>query len=171
MTKPNSPGIPLAKRKFSDIFPSLHDAYSPQKPKLRQTDSDALSEFVILAMRNNRNVPSEWRDEIEANRLAQVNLTSLQKWKMVEFVQSLVQLDNAQQLFATVLSAPIYELSEEEAELYSVIKLTMIDFSSMAAPKANPNFGHNHERSFWVEQAIPMFKYLDRLTGLAKFRW
>lgn len=131
-----------------------------------------MSQFVVLGMHNNRKLPTEYKKDMEANRVAQLHLESLKKWKMLDFVESLVKVDSAEQLFTAIATAsPAAELSEQEAEFCRVIKLTMMDFSSVGASKSNHNYNNNHERSFWVEQAIPMFKYLGRITGLVKFGW
>jgi hypothetical protein len=162
----------LTKRKFADFIQPLVDTYSPQKPKLNQKEAHAMSQFVVLGMHNNRKLPEEYKEAMEANRVAQLNLESLQKWKMLEFVESLVKVDSAEQLFAAIGTAsPVTGLSEQEAEFCRVIKLTMMDFSSVGASKSTHNYNNNHEQSFWVEQAVPMFKYLGRITGLVKFGW
>lgn len=96
-----------------------------------------MSQFVVLGIHNNIKLPKEFKDEMEANRVAQLDFESLQKWKMLDFVESLVKKGNAEQLFTAIATtSPATGLSEKVAEFYRAIKLTMMDFSSVGAPKS-----------------------------------
>jgi hypothetical protein len=67
-------------------------------------------------MHNNRKLPKKYKEDIEANRIAQLNLESLQKWKMLEFVKSLVKMDSAEQLFTAIATtSPATEFTAKEA--------------------------------------------------------
>ena len=53
-------------------------------------------------------------------------------------------------------------------DLVRVISLTLTDFWGMASRK---DFEKKHERSFWVETIVPMFKYLATTSNLLVLSW
>ena len=90
------------------------------------------------------------------------------KQVLIELMRDDVPFDDfPEQLWG--MRAQSKELQDTGAkDIFRFIVLTMTDFWGMASRN---DFEKNHERSFWVESVVPIFKYMAATNNLIVFSW
>ena len=63
------------------------------------------------------------------------------------------------------------DITTKQSQFMMAVKATLIDFCFMYAKQPAQPYPHNHERTFWVEHVVPIFKYFASLTSLVSFKW
>jgi hypothetical protein len=113
------------------------------------------------------------QQEVQLNRDANRRLESLSKIPNVHafLKQLMITTDSATFLkFIWNQNLPLCTTGLQN-QFLMVVQLTLTDYYGMIALDPNQPYNHNHERTFWVERVIPMFKYFSKMTGLVSFKW
>ena len=62
-------------------------------------------------------------------------------------------------------------VSDYNSQFLMVMQATLVDFCGMNLFKQKSVYDLNHERTFWIESIIPMFKKFAGITTLVHFEW
>jgi len=113
------------------------------------------------------------QQEVQLNRDANRRLESLSKLPDVHaFLKQLVITTDPAIFLKSIWSHNLPPCTTGlQNQFLMVVQLTLTDYYGMIALDPNQPYNHNHERTFWVERVIPMFKYFSKMTGLVSFKW
>ncbi|KAG2171880.1 hypothetical protein INT44_006109 [Umbelopsis vinacea] len=174
LIKPASPSVRLDNKGRSvNIAPPNSSTYSPQKPKLKQTEVLQISKVAIVGMHGRILKAEDVQQEVQLNRDANRRLESLSSSPLVHgLLKQLVAITDPAEFLKSIWDHSLPpNTTELQQQLLMTAKLTLTDFYAMVALHPNRPYEHNHERTFWVERVVPMFKYLSKITGLISFKW
>lgn len=113
------------------------------------------------------------QQEVHLNRDANRLLESLSKKPDVyAYLQQLVITTDPTTFMKSIWSQDLPPCTTDlQNQFLMVVQYTLTDYHGMIGLDSNQPYNHNHERTFWVERVIPMFKYFSKKTGLVSFKW
>jgi hypothetical protein len=113
------------------------------------------------------------QQEVRLNRDANRRLESLSRIPDVHaFLTQLVMKPDPATFLKSIWNQNVTPCTTGlQNQFLMVVQLTLTDYYGMIALDPNQPYNHNHERTFWVERVIPMFKYFSKMTGLVSFKW
>jgi hypothetical protein len=132
-----------------------------------------ISKVAIVGMHGKILKAEDVQQQVQLNRDANRNLESLSKMPVVQrFLKNLVVINDPANFLKSIWDHNLPpDTTRLQQQFLMTAKLTLTDFYAMVALKPNQPYNHNHERTFWVERVIPIFKYLSKMTGLVSFKW
>ncbi|KAI8085779.1 uncharacterized protein B0P05DRAFT_466409 [Gilbertella persicaria] len=166
----------LDSRKRSVLDQPSSSQYTPEKPKLTLDIISKLGPSCNLALScvPLSNIPAPLLNIYQQHRNDQFNLKSLRgeptlHAKMIEILD-VEDNDNNRANFAFELwksEKEARDANEKNLELYKMFGLCLTDFWGICF---QDDFRKDHERSFWVERIVPLFKYLGASDQVV-FSW
>lgn len=153
--------------------PPNSSIYSPHNPRLKRSAVLQIFTVSVVGMHEILLQAEDVQQEIQLNRDANRRLESLSKMPDVLAFSKQVVINTDPAIF--LKSIWNHNLPPCTTGLHNqfltVVQLTLTDFYGRIALHPNQMYNHNHERTFWVESVIPMFKYFSKMTGLISFNW
>lgn len=90
----------------------------------------------------------------------------------MEFLSKILDMNTPSDALSNLYSAiPKTDLATHHGQFIAIMQATLADFCSMTLTNQTFTYIHNHERTYWAECIIPMFKYFSRITKLVQFKW
>ena len=155
-------------------MPATTNLFSPRKPKIKSVELAKISRVVVVDMNGNAEGSEEVEKEVLANRISNREFRSLDHVSpdILPFLRNILAKNSkADFLHSLCLHDQAHDLPDDASKLMLVIKTTLTDFYAMVAYATSSPYDHNHERTFWVDRVVPMFKYFSKITGLVEFKW
>jgi hypothetical protein len=162
------------QRKGVNLVPATTNLFSPRKPKIKSVELAKISKIVVVGMNGNTEGAEEVEKEVLANRIANREFGSLNHVSpdILPFLRNILAKNSkADFLHSLCLHDQAHDLLDDASKLMLVIKTTLTGFYAMVAYATTSPYDHNHERTFWVDRVVPMFKYFSKITGLVEFKW
>ncbi|KAG1560055.1 hypothetical protein G6F49_003052 [Rhizopus delemar] len=166
----------LDTRKRSVLRRPCSSQYTPEKPKLTLDMVNKLEPSCNLALScvPLSKIPAHLLNLYQQHRDDQFNIKSLRGEPALH--ASMIRIldvkdnDNNRANFAFELwkcEKEARDANEKNLELYKILGLCLTDFWGICF---QDDFRKDHERSFWVERIVPLFKYLGANDQIV-FSW
>ncbi|KAI8575786.1 hypothetical protein K450DRAFT_202597 [Umbelopsis ramanniana AG] len=165
---PVTPRLSRNKGKQTAIPLWSENVRSMNKPNLRRAEADALESLVLFGISGS--VSEEMEEKLASNRENSRTRLSLKAIpSAIEFLNRVLEAKTPSEAHARC--AENIDSSTYHGQFLAIMQATLQDFCAVRRNQPSFKYTDNHERTFWINSVIPMFRYFGFLTDLASFKW
>ncbi|KAI9281445.1 hypothetical protein BC943DRAFT_329921 [Umbelopsis sp. AD052] len=142
--------------------------YTLDRPKLTGEQITDMGDKYLLGI--SAAISDDVKQEYESNIDDGDDLKSLSAiLKAKDFLITVLDAENPSKGLKACFE--MFDLSTYDGQFLASMRATLFDFCSMSSTNSSFKYSDNHERTFWIESIVPIFKFFGRITDLVTFKW